>query len=153
VFAGAVQCQAKAPLSRFAWPVTLLVMMIVTSIVAFLGGFIGAGKIMISMSVFLGSVVFIIFLDTLRAAGPRIPTLSTSTLWALTASFGILLILIGSYATNLSSAAYLLILTMVCAPYAGRFIASRRLWTQPFLFAALTAIPAVPAILLAALNF
>lgn len=153
VFASAVHRQSEGKPSRFSWPVTLLIMMIVTSVVALLGGFIGVGKIMISVSVFVGGIVLVLFLATLRTSGPTIPTLPASALWALTTSFGIILILISSYATNLSNIAYLLILSIVCAPYARRFIAPRQLWTEPFLIAAIAAIPATTAVLLAILNF
>lgn len=149
----AVRHQAQNFSSRFAWPVTLLVIMTTTSIVALLGGFIGVGQVMVSLSVFFGGVVFVMFLDALRKTGAKMGALPSSILWVLTAAIGILLILIGIFATNLSSSAYLLILAMIFVPYAERRVARHPLWLQPFLFSAIAALPAVPAIVLAVFNF
>lgn len=153
VIAHAVRHQAQNHSSRFAWPVTLLVMMTTTGVVTLLGGFIGIGQVVISVSVFFGGVTFVFFVDGLRKTGLSMAILPSSILWALTTAFGIILILIASYATNLSIPAYFLILTMVSVPYAGHRVAKHPQWLQPFLFTAIAAIPAVPAIALAVLNF
>ena len=153
VLTAAVRFQNSNAPSRFAWPVTLLAMMTVTGVIALLGGFIGVGQIMMSISVCFGGVVLLLFLAALRKTGPTLPALPASALWAITTAFGILLILIGTYATNLSTGAYLLVLTMILAPSIERFTTARPLWAHPFIFAAVAALPALPAVFLAVLNF
>jgi len=148
-----VWMQSTVQASRFAWPVTVLVTMITTSLIALLGGFIGIGQVTMMFSVCFGGVVLGVFLDVLGKHKQLFDPIAPAALWAVTVSLGALLILIGSFATNLSPVAYLLTLTILFVPLATRQIAKHPLWRQPFLFAALAAMPAAPAILLAVLNF
>lgn len=75
VLTAAVRFQNSNTPSHFAWPVTLLAMMTVTGMIALLGGFIGVGQIMMSISVCFGGVVLLLFLDALRKTGPTLPAL------------------------------------------------------------------------------
>ena len=153
VLSTSVRLQATSTPSPHAWPVTLLLMSVTASFVALLGGFLGMGQVLISVSALLGGATFVVFLDTLRGTEPAQPRLAPETLASITASLGLLLILIGTYATNLSTPAYLLVLALPLLPLANRHIAPRPGWAHPFLFTATGLLAAGPAITLAVQNF
>ena len=145
---------AKAPdLSRspFTWPVTHLAMSVTASVLALLGGFLGLGQVLLSLSALLGGYALAMFVATLKNGSPKQghPMMT----WVVQGGLLILLVQLSTFATNLSTAAYLLLLAMAGLPLADAKLSRLPMLVQPFAFAALAMLAGIPAILLALRNF
>ncbi len=137
--------------SRFAWPLTLLAMTATACALASLGGYLGLGQVMISLSVFLGGHVLALLLPPQHSPA-QIHT-SQQVLNALTFGLGLMLVQLSTFATNLSVAGYLLLLTMIALPFADRKFARLPTLMQPLAYGAAGLLIAIPAVLMALSNF
>jgi len=137
--------------SSFTWPVTTLAKSITASIIALLGGFIGLGQVLLSLSALVGGYTLVVFLSALKG-GPQ-PQVSPMTIWTIQSSLLVLLVQLATFATNLSTGAYLLIISMVALPFADPKLSRLPILVQPFALAGLALVAGIPAILLALRNF
>jgi len=139
------------PHSRFVLPVTALSMSITASVVALLGGFLGLGQVLLSLSALVGGYALALFIDAFRSSSEDHAALQS--IWSILGGLLILLVQLSAFATNLSLAAYLLLLALVALPLADPKLSRLPILVQPFAFAAVAALVGIPAILLAFLNF
>lgn len=143
---------AKAkPQSQFAWPVAALSMSVAASLIALLGGFIGLGQTLLSVSALLGGYTLAHFMGAFHSSSAdRGPS---KTIGPIVGCLLILFVQLSTFATNLSVAAYLLLLALAALPFADPKFSRLPITAQPFAFAALALLPSAPAILLALRNF
>ena len=145
---------AKAPdLSRspFTSPVAHLAMSMTASVLALLGGFLGLGQVLLSLSALLGGYALSIFVVTLQYGTPK--SGHPMMIWTVQGGLLILFVQLSTFATNLSTAAYLLLLTLAALPFVDAKLSRLPLLVQPFAFAALALMAGIPAMLLALRNF
>ena len=137
--------------SRFAWPVTILFISVTSCALATLGGFLGLGQVLISISAFVGGSVLALYLSLLR--NPGLVQSHQPMLPALILGLGLMLVQLSTFATNLSVLGYLLMLTLVTLPIADRKISHLPVLIQPFVYGGAGLLLAIPAVLMAARNF
>lgn len=136
--------------SRFAWPVTLIAMSIAACALALLGGFLGLGQVLISLSAFVGGYVLALFLVTLRKGDTT--RSSDLSLTAIRFGLGLMLVQLSTFATNLSLTGYLLLLALMALPFADRSLSRLPQLAQPFAYGAAGLLVGGPAILMAVWN-
>lgn len=137
--------------SWFALPITLLVMSITAGALAMLGGYLGLGQVLISISAFLGGNVLALFLSQLR--NPTQFQFPQPALIALHWGLGLMLVQLSTFATNLSVPGYLLMLALFLLPVADRKLAPLPTLVQPFVYGVAGFLMAGPAIFMAIWNF
>lgn len=142
---------AVKKLSRFAWPVSLLSTSTLACALALLGGFLGLGQYLISLSAFIGGYVLALYANSFRSA--RKTPISEATLTVIRGALGLTLVQLSTFATNLSVPGYILLLLLMCLPLADHKIERFPLLVQPFAFAFVALLIGGPATLIALWNF
>ncbi len=148
VFATLPFVPATRNLTLFAQPVTALSVSITATLVALLGGYLGLGQTLISLSAFIGGHVLALF-----GAGRSNGKPYVQPQRAIQYGLALLLVQLSTFATNLSIPAFVVLLALMCLPLADPKISRFPVLIQPFAFGALALLVGIPAILLALLNF
>lgn len=138
----------------FLWPVCLFIATFATGLVSLLSGYIGMGQLVGNLAAFFGGVLLIPFIRSALGLLPAADDFFRGFDWAAASCLAVLGIGLTSFATNLHPLALcLLLLTLLSPLVARRMPTVRHRLLQPFLFAAIAAVPAAGAIAAAFLNF
>jgi|GEM_PF-1684330 len=141
--------------AKLHWPVALLIVLTCTSIVSLVGGFISLGQLLgATTALWGGALAVVYFFDITGSSLNGSDAFIRSGALGVMLTFGMCLIVLTPFATNLSTPAVVLVLLALATPIIGRaFVRKQSQALQPVLAAMLALVPAGGAAVLAVRNF
>ncbi|WP_284375950.1 hypothetical protein [Amylibacter marinus] len=138
----------------FLWPAGLFVTLLSTGLVGLLSGYLGLAQLGIAHAALLGGLLLIPFLGLVFGSRKPIFKIPTDTAWIFLTNFGVLGVMLASFATNLHPAAYCLLLITLISPLGAAYLLPMRpALLTTLVSCAISAIPATGAILIAFSHF